>query len=438
MAMGHKLESERWVQRYKESITPALGKYTTIVFRSGRGMTLTDVDGKTYLDFSSGIATTNVGHCHPVVINAIKEQAERLIHISGHVAIDEGYVLLAEKLRALSSGELKGGKLFFCNSGGEAVEGSLKVARFCSQKLMVVSFMGAFHGRTMGSLGLTGSRSSYKKRLTPLMAGTVMVPYAYCYRCAYGQTYPECHMHCLEYLENVWGHVVPVEDVAAIIAEPIQGEGGYIVPPDEFMPELRKICNENDILLIADEVQTGFGRTGKMFAYQHSNIVPDVVAMAKGIAAGMPLGAFLAKREVMDAWESGSHGSTYGGNPLSTAAALASISVIEEGSLIDNAQKVGALMLRRLRDMMGEHELIGDVRGRGLMIGVELVKDRKTKERASDETKQVRAEAVKRGLLLIGAGENVIRIAPPLIITREEAERGLDILEEALSAVEGR
>lgn len=428
--------SKEIVKRDMSLTTSAEYCYTTIALSEAKGSTVKDVDGNVYIDFVAGIATMNVGHCNPKVVEAVRQQAARLLHTSRHVAYYEPYVKLGERIREIAPHDLKKGKVLFVNSGTEAIEAALKLARYCSNKLIVVSFIPSFHGRAMGALAATASKASHRKRLTPLLVGTIHSPYAYCYRCAFEKEYPDCDLTCLRYLRKLLRVTAPSEDIAAVLVEPIAGEAGYIVPPDEFLPRLKKLCEENDMLFIVDEVQTGFGRTGKMFSVENWDVKPDMIAMAKAIASGLPLGALLGKKELMETWDPGAHGTTFGGNPLSCVAGLASLNVIIEDKLAQNAEKIGEYILNRLKDMADEHKLIGDVRGKGLIIGVELVKDRKTKEPAIDEMKQLVVESVKRGLLVISCGESTIRIAPPLAISTELVDKGLDILDEALKTVE--
>lgn len=428
--------SKEVVKRDKNLTTSAEYCYTTIALSEAKGSAVKDVDGNVYIDFVAGIATMNVGHCNPKVVEAVRQQAAKLLHTSRHVAYYEPYVELGEKIREVAPGDLKKGKVLFVNSGTEAVEAALKLARYCSSKLMVIGFIPSFHGRAMGALAATASKATHRRRLTPLLVGTIHTPYAYCYRCAFEKEYPDCDLLCLRYLEKLLRVTAPAGDIAAVLVEPIAGEAGYIVPPDEFLPKLKKLCEENDILFIADEVQTGFGRTGKMFSVENWDVKPDMIVMAKAIASGLPLGALLAKKELMETWDPGAHGTTFGGNPLSCVAGLASLNVIIENKLAKNAEKIGKHVLNRLRDMAKEHRLIGDVRGKGLMIGAELVKDRKTKEPAIDAMKQLIIECVKRGLLVISCGESTIRLAPSLDIPEELVDKGLGILDEALKTVE--
>jgi 4-aminobutyrate aminotransferase len=367
------------------------------------------------------------------VVQAIKDQAERLLHMSGTDFYYEPQIVLAKKLASLAPGEgVK--RTYFGNSGAEAVEAAFKLARYHTRRELNIAFFGAFHGRTMGALSLTASKTIQKKHYYPVVPGITHIPYAYCYRCPYNLCYPDCGLYCVHWVEDtLFRTTMPPEEVAAIFVEPIQGEGGYIVPPPGFHKELYRIARKYDILYVADEVQSGMGRTGKMFAMEHFGVAPDIMALAKGIASGMPLGATIARKEIMD-WEAGSHASTFGGNPVSCQAALATIQLLEE-SLMANAAVQGERMIQKLRDMQKNYECMGDVRGKGLMIGVELVKDRTTKERASEWRNKVVRRAFEKGLLLLGCGENTIRFCPPLIVTEEDVDLCLTLFEEALREV---
>jgi 4-aminobutyrate aminotransferase len=342
---------------------------------------------------------------------------------------------LAAKLSEITPGSREK-RVFFGNSGAEAIEAALKLARYHTRRPQILAFLGAFHGRTMGALSLTASKAIHEKGFSPLVPGVTHVPYAYCYRCPYHhRQYPGCSTGCVDWIrEDLFKRSIPPEEVAAIFVEPIQGEGGYIVPPPEFHQRLYELAKEFGILFVDDEVQSGMGRTGKMMAIEHWGIIPDIIALAKGIASGMPLGATVSQSEVMD-WVPGSHASTFGGNPISCRAALTTIDLLEEG-LIENAASVGAYLLREIKELQKRFHLIGDVRGKGLMIGIELVKDRQTKEKAIEERSRIIRACFEKGLLILGAGENVIRFSPPLIIAKKEADTALTILEEVLQKVE--
>jgi len=389
-----------------------------------------DPDGNRFLDFAAGIAVVATGHCHPKVVKAIQDQAAKLIHMSGTDFYYQNMVQLAEKLASLIPGQGPR-RVYFGNSGTEAVEAALKLARYHTGRGQFIAFVGAFHGRTMGSLALTGSKSVQKKGFFPVMPGVHHVPYAYCYRCAYGKTPDSCAVECVKAIETeLFRTTLPAEEVAAIFVETIQGEGGYVVPPRKFFDELRRLADKHGILLIADEVQSGMGRTGKMFASEHFGLEPDVIALAKGIASGMPLGATVARAELMT-WKPGAHASTFGGNPVAVAASLATIELLEQG-LIDNAAHVGAHLMARLHDLPQRFPIVGDVRGLGLMIGIELVRDQVTKERAGGLRDKLVQMCFERGLLLLGAGPNTIRLCPPLVITTDQADFAAETIEECL------
>ena len=417
-------------------ISPSYTRSYPLVARRGRGARVEDVDGNVFLDFAAGIAVTSTGHCHPEVVEAIQKQAAELIHISGTDFYNEPLTELAEKLSSVAP--MPGPhRIFYGNSGAEAIECAIKLARYHTGRQHIVAFLGAFHGRTMGALALTASKPQQKRRFAPLMPGVTHVRYPYAYRgCTGGPQEEEAFsLGCARYIEEkLFKTILPPEEVAAIFVEPIQGEGGYVVAPDNFLRELRAICNRHGILLVADEVQSGAGRTGKWWAMQHSGVEPDIVCMAKGIASGMPLGVCMSKAEIMD-WVPGSHASTFGGNPVSLAAALATFDILKREA-IDNAATVGARMLERLQGWKKSHALVGDVRGRGLMIGIELVKNKETRESATELRNRVEMVAFEKGLVILGCGETSIRLCPPLIVTEDEATVALDILEDALTQVE--
>jgi 4-aminobutyrate aminotransferase len=417
-------------------ISPSYTRSYPLVAKRGRGVRIEDVDGNEFLDFAAGIAVVSTGHCHPEVVAAIQEQAAELIHISSTDFYDEGIINLASRLSAVAP--MPGPhKFFYGNSGAEAIECALKLARYHTGRQQVISFLGAFHGRTMGALSLTGSKPQQKRRFSPMVPGVTHIRYPYAYRgCTGGPQEEEAFsLGCARYIEEkLFKTILAPEEVAAIFVEPIQGEGGYVVAPDNFLRELRNICDRHGILLVADEVQSGAGRTGKWWAIQHSGVEPDMVCMAKGIASGMPLGICMARAEIMD-WVPGSHASTFGGNPVSIAAALATMDIIEREAL-GNAARVGEFMLQRLRGWKQTHPLVGDVRGRGLMIGVELVKDKITREPATALRNRIETLAFERGLMVLGCGETTLRLCPPLIVSEQEATVALDILEESLTVVE--
>lgn len=424
------------VARDRRFLSPSYTRSYPAVIERGQGVWLTDVDGNILLDFCAGIAVNSTGHCHPQVVRAICEQAAKLIHYSGTDFYYQAEVDLAERLIAVSPTG-RDSKVFFCNSGAEAIEGSLKLARYYTRRPQFLAFIGGFHGRTMGAVSCTGSKPTQKKGFFPTMPGVTHVPYPNCYRCVFNRSYPGCSLECIKYIEEViLKTILPPEEVAAVVFEPIQGEGGYVVPPMEAVKALRKLCDKHGILLIADEVQSGMGRTGRWFAIEHFEVKPDIVAVAKGIASGLPMGAIIAPSKIMS-WKPGAHGNTFSGNPVCCAAALATIDLIEKG-LRRNAQLVGEYMMAELLRMQKRHPSIGDVRGRGLMIGVEIVKSQRTKEKAHDWMEAIIQEAFKKGLLMLGCGTNTLRICPPLIISREEAKAGLEILEAVLTLEEKR
>jgi 4-aminobutyrate aminotransferase len=427
-------EARKVLEKDQKFVSQSYTRVYPLVVKKAKGVWVEDVDSNRFLDFTSGIAVNNTGHCHPRVVEAIHRQAEQLIHMSGS---DFYYSLqsdLAAKLSEITPGP-KEKRVFFGNSGAEAIEASLKLARYHTKRPRVLAFLGAFHGRTMGALSLTASKVIHERGFSPLVPGVTHVPYAYCYRCPYHQTpYPKCGCACVDWIrEDLFKRSIPPEEVAAIFVEPIQGEGGYIVPPPEFHLKLYELAKEFGILFVDDEVQSGMGRTGKMMAIEHWGVVPDIIALAKGIASGMPLGATVSQSEVMD-WVPGSHASTFGGNPVSCRAALTTIELLE-GGLIENAARLGGYILGKLKEFQKRFHLIGDVRGKGLMIGIELVKDPVTKAKAIEERSKIIQACFKKGLLILGCGENVIRLIPPLMITQREADLALTILEDVLEEV---
>jgi 4-aminobutyrate aminotransferase len=424
------------VEADKRFISPSYTRSYPLVAKRGRGIRVEDEDGNEFLDFAAGIAAISTGHCHPEVVAAIRKQAGELLHISSTDFYDKHITDLSERLSAIAP--MPGPhKFFFANSGAEAIECAMKLARYHTGRQQIISFLGAFHGRTMGALSLTGSKPQQKRRFSPLVPGVTHIRYPYAYRgCTGGQQDEEAFsMGCARFIEEkLFKTILPPEEVAAVFIEPIQGEGGYVVAPDNFMRELRAICNRHGILLVVDEVQCGMGRTGKWWAVEHSGVEPDIVCIAKGIASGMPLSVCMSRAEVMD-WAPGSHASTFGGNPVSIAAALATLDIVEREAMA-NAARVGELMLDRLRGWKQSHPLVGDVRGRGLMIGIELVKDKETREPATELRNRVETLAFERGLMVLGCGETTLRLSPPLVVNEHEATVALDILEEALTVVE--
>jgi 4-aminobutyrate aminotransferase len=412
----------------RESLTPALVIHADLVVRKARGIYVDGMDGRSYMDFTSGLATTNTGHNHPAVVEAITNQAADLIH-SGCIFYYKTLAELGEEFRKVTPPGLD--MFFFSNSGAEAVEGAIKLARFYTGRQGIMAFTGAFHGRTFGAATLTTSSIRYRKKYHPMLPSVYHSPYPYCYRCWFGQRPESCGMDCFDYLERLFRHQIPPDEVACIIIEPVLGEGGYVVPPGDFLKRLRSLCDEWGMLLIFDEVQSGMGRTGRWFASEHFGVVPDIMTVAKGIASGMPLSAVVSTRKIMTQWPPGAHGTTFGGNPVSCAAAIATIKVIREEGLLENASRVGTIAVKRLKEMQNRFPVIGDIRGLGLMIGIELVKDGKP---FSEGLKNIFSSCFDKGLLLVecGVDKNIIRLAPPLTTTEDEMERGLDIIEGAI------
>lgn len=420
------------IERDHATVPATIYRYTDIAFQRGEGVYLYDFEDNKYLDFVSGIATMNIGHCHPAVVDAICDQAHALIHGACHVGYMEPYVNVLESLKAIAPGDLHHGKGILVNSGSEAVETSIKLARYVTNRSMIIAFTESFHGRTMGALSLTASNPIYRHRLPSLLPGVYHTPYPYCFRCPLKHKSPEtCQLACLNLVEKALQTVIPPEDLAGIIIEPIAGEGGYIVPPDGFIDGLRKICDLHGALLIADEVQTGLGRTGKMFAVEHWDVVPDVICLAKALGGGLPLGAILAKSELMDAWPPAAHGTTFGGNPIACRAGLATLRVIQEENLIAHATQVGNYIQRKFRKAQKKLPIIGDVRGKGLMVGVELINADGSP--AGEIIKEIIKEIGARGIILTKCGNSSLRFAPPLIITKKQADEGACIIIEILS-----
>ncbi len=401
-----------------------------------KGAVIKDVEGREFIDFAGGIGVMNVGHCAEGVVEAIKDQAERFTHTCFHVVMYEPYVELAQKMNQITPGGFPK-KTMFVNSGAEAVENAVKVARYATGRSALIAFEDAFHGRTLLAMTLTSKVKPYKYGFGPYAPEVYRIPYGYCYRCAFGLEYPSCEIHCADYLREVFHTHISAENVAAVMAEPVLGEGGFVVPPNGWHRKIKHICEDNGILYIDDEVQTGFGRTAKMFAIEHFGVEPDIVTTAKSLAGGLPLAGVTGKAEIMDAPHVGGLGGTYGGNPLACRAALAVIETFEKENLLDRAETIGQKVMDRFKKMEEEHEIIGDVRGIGAMVAMELVKDRATKEPAKDETGQLVKKCYERGLITISAGTygNVMRILMPLVITDAQLEKGLAILEESLGEI---
>ena len=427
-------KSKPVLEQDRRYVSPSYSRPYPLVAHKAEGMVVTDMDGNTFLDFAAGIAVCATGHCHPRIVKVIQEQATQLIHLSGTDFYYPQLSQLAQKLAEITPGN-SDKKVYFCNSGTEAIEAALKLARYATGRKKFIAFYGAFHGRTLGALSLTASKPVQRRGFGPFLEGVTHVPYPYCYRCPNQPGGNSCDSACLRVIEDqLFRTILSPEEVAAIVFEPILGEGGYVVPPPEFFEELKRLSTVYGILLIADEVQSGMGRTGKMFAVDHFGLEPDIMAIAKGIASGLPLGAIVASSKLMS-WPPGSHASTFGGNPISCAAALETIKLLEEG-LIHNAAEIGQYLLSSLAEMMEHRPIIGDVRGRGLMIGIELVKDKQTKEKASQWRDQVVQRCFEKGLLILGCGENTLRLMPPLIVNREQATVALEILDQVFSELQ--
>ncbi len=419
------------IERDRAVVSPSYTRGYPLVAARGEAAMIEDVDGNRYLDFNAGIAVVATGHCHPRVVEAIQQQAARLIHMSGTDFYYEEMVALAEKLNEIAPGTARR-RVSFGNSGAEAVEGAIKLARFATGRDKIIAFFGSFHGRTIGALSLTARKAVQRAGFGPLMPGVVHAPYPYCYRCAFGKEPEHCAVECVKFIENtLLKTIAPAEETAAIFVEPVQGEGGYIVPPKKFFDELGRVARENGILLVFDEVQSGMGRTGKMWAAEHFDAVPDIFAVAKGIASGMPLGATVARADLMD-WPQGAHASTFGGNPVSCSAALVTVALLQ-GELVENAARMGAYLMDRIRSWPERFAHVGDVRGLGLMIGIELVRDKQTREPAAELRERVLETAFERGLLVLGAGDSSIRLSPPLVITRDQCDFALETLETCLT-----
>jgi 4-aminobutyrate aminotransferase/(S)-3-amino-2-methylpropionate transaminase len=406
---------------------------TTAFIKEARGAVMIDVDGRELIDFAGGIGVNNVGHCHPKVVAAIKDQAEKYIHTCFHVAMYEPYVELAVRLNELAPGDFPK-MTMFANSGAEAVENAVKVARYFKKRPAIICFESSFHGRTYMAMSLTSKIKPYKLGFEPFVPEIYRIPFAYCYRCSFGLKYPGCETACADYLEDYFIGNVAAESTAAVIAEPIAGEGGFITPPPEYFPKLKEICDKYDIALIIDEVQAGAGRTGKFFAIEHWGVEPDLITLAKSFAGGMPLSAVIGREEMINKPHVGGLGGTYSGNPVSCRAALAVMEILLEDGLLEQAENLGKKLLPRLLSLQENHEIIGEVRGKGPMLALELVRDRETKEPATDEAKKLVQLCYEKGLILLSCGNfgNVIRTLMPFVITDEELEKGLGILEESL------
>jgi 4-aminobutyrate aminotransferase len=422
------------VRKDEQFVSPSYIRYYPLVVESAKDCIIKDVDGNEYIDLNAGIGCMNVGHNHSKVVAAIKRQCDRFLHYSNTDFYYKEVINLAKKLAEITPGGVDK-RTYFGNSGTEAVEAAIKLAKWHTRKQMFIGFINAFHGRTIGALSFTASKPTQRRHFFPLMPGVIQVPYPYCYRCPFKLTYPNCRYWCVDFIDEfVLQKYLPPEDVAAILFEPIQGEGGYIIPPEQYFQKLKKLAEKHGLLLIDDEVQSGIGRTGKWFAIEHWNVEPDVICTAKALASGLPIGATISKAKIMD-WVGGSHASTFGGNPLSCAAAVAVLETIEDENLFGNTNTQGTYALKRLVDFKERCEIVGDVRGKGLMIGVELVEDKDSKKPASQKAVQVMMRAWKRGVAIVTCGASTIRIMPSLTIKRELLDVALDIVEDTINEV---
>ena len=416
------------IERDRKVVSPSYVRDYEFVMSHGRGAEVWDVDGNRFVDFAAGIAVCSTGHSHPDVVAAVQKAAEKFLHISSDYW-HEGQVRVAEVIHALAP--VKGSAVsFFANSGAEAVEAALKLARYATGRSRYIGFLGGFHGRTMGALAFTASKYTQQKRYFPTMPGVTHVPYPNPYRPLFAGD--DQGRAVISYIEQLFERNVPADEVAAILVEPIQGEGGYLVPPDGFLAGLRELCDRHGILLIFDEVQAGIGRTGKMFASQHWGVKPDIITLAKGIGSGLPIGLAVAGKPIMDKWAPGAHANTFGGNPLCCAAALATLELVKNG-YADNAARIGQRMMDQLAALAKKYELIGDVRGRGLMIGVEFVTDRASKTPAKAFATKLVHRAFHNGLLLLECGASGIRLIPPLMIDAKLADEGMALLEKSMA-----
>ncbi|HWO56386.1 MAG TPA: acetyl ornithine aminotransferase family protein [bacterium] len=427
-------KSKALIEYDEKFVSPSYTRAYPVVLDRAEGAWIWDVDGNKYLDFHSGIGVCSTGNTHPKVVEAIVAQARKSVHFSSADFYHELVGSLAERIGKHAPGD-KPKRVFFTNSGTESVECGLKLARYKRRRPRMIAFIGAFHGRSMGALSLTCSKIAQRERFSPLLPEVTHVPYAYCYRCPFNLKYPDCKLACVSFIEEqIFARVAPADDVAAIVVEPIQGEGGYIVPPPDYFQALHALAKKYSIMLMVDEVQSGMGKTGKMFAIQHFNVVPDIITIAKAIASGVPLGACVAPADVMD-WPPGAHSTTFGGNPIACAAAHATLDLLE-GGLIDNARVQGEFLMTELKKLQAKHPSMGDVRGIGLMIGIEFVRDKVTKVPAKEVAADVEQMACRKGMMLLTCGPNGIRLVPPLVITREQCQVAIEILDDVIGEAE--
>jgi len=425
------------LDRRQKSVPQAPFNITPAFIKEAKGAVMIDLEGRELVDFAGGIGVNNVGHSHPKVAQAVKDQADKFLHTCWHVGMYESYVQLAEKLNELAPGDFQK-QTMFANSGAEAVENAVKAVRYASNRPAIITFENAFHGRTLLTMTMTSKVKPYKFNFGPFAPEIYRMPYAYCYRCPFNLKYPQCQVACADYLEDFFKNHVAAESTAAVVAEPIQGEGGFITPPPEYFPKLQAICRKYDIALVMDEVQSGAGRTGKFLATEHwQGVEPDVITMAKSLAGGMPLSSITGRADIMSKPHVGGMGGTYAGNPLSCRAALAVLDVLYSDGLLQKGAQLGDKVRSRLDEMQSKYGIIGEVRGKGAMLGLELVKDRESKEPATDEAKKLTQICFDKGLVILSCGKygNVIRTLMPLVITDEQLERGLQILEEGLAEI---
>jgi 4-aminobutyrate aminotransferase len=421
------------VRRDEAWTSPCYIKEYPLVIARGRGPMVEDVDGNRFLDFMAGIAVCSTGYSHPKVVEAVKDAADRFLHICGSDFYYEGMAALCERLARIAPGPSRK-RVFLTNSGTEATEGAIKLVRYATRRTAIIAFRGAFHGRSTGAVSLTSSKARQHAGFGPLLPDVHHVPFPYRYRCQFCADQGDCNRGCIGSIEELFNRQVDPGDVAAIFVEPILGEGGYVIPPTGWLRDLRELCDRHGILLVADEVQSGVGRTGKMWACEHEGVEPDILLTAKGLGSGMPIGAFIA-RESISTWERGSHGSTFGGNPVCCAAALATLDLVQR-ELMANAVKMGDHLMAGLRRLEAKHACIGDVRGLGLMVGVEFVKDRRTREPAPELLESLVLNAFQRGLLLLGSGKSTLRLAPPLVVDQQDVDAALGILDGLLGELD--
>ena len=434
---GEKKSNQALVAERNKHIPQGPFNVHPIFVKKAKGAVITDVEGREYIDFAGGIGVNNVGHCDDAVLAAVHDQIDQYIHPCFHVTMYESYVELAKKLNSLTPGNFPK-KTMFANSGAEAVENAIKIARHATGRSATIAFEDAFHGRTLLAVSLTSKMKPYKFGFAPYAPEIYRMPYAYCYRCAFKLEYPSCELHCAYFLKEFFSTHISAEQVAALIVEPVLGEGGFVAPPKEYFKVLQKICQDNGIVFVADEVQSGFGRTAKMFAMEHYDVAPDITTMAKSLAAGFPLSAITGKAELMDHPQVGGLGGTFGGNPVACRAALAVLDQFEKKDILNKAKRVGEKVMERFKGFKERHPVVGDVRGLGAMVGMELVVDRKTKEPATAYTKRLIDLCRDKGLLMISAGtySNIIRPLMPLVIPDDQLEKGLSIIQKGLEEVQ--